>query len=657
MKQTIALKRVLAWLIIGTGCIGAGAHADPLEARRDAFRQALEQADRGKLSAAPRSLADHPLAAYLQLARYRQQPALLTPERVRAFRAEHAGQPVVELLDAVWRDELARRGDWPQWLVEDIALDTDAARCHQAKALFATGQNARAEALTAELWLRGDSAPPACDAAFAQWERLGTLDAAMRWQRILLAADQSHASLMRFVARKLPATDQARAERYAGFVESPSVQARSWVPHSDDAQVVRAGLVRMARTDVAAAERLFDQLADPLQLDANQRGAVLGAIALWSAASYEADSARRFARVPAHAFDARLHEWRAREALARDDYAGLLQAIAQMPEVQRGESRWRYLAARMQQMLGQTSAAAAALALLAREANYHGFLAADHSASSYALCPREPSDDPAIAADVAADPGLVRALELHALGRPRWALHEWNHLLKRLDDERRRVAIERAIDAGWTDRAVFDLNQGDDLQFYRLRFPLAHKRHLTRTAKREGIDAAWVAALIRAESAWQPGVRSHANAYGLMQLLPSTGQAKARQLGLGWHGTRTLYDPVANITLGTAYLAEMLDARGRQPYLATAAYNAGPAPVSRWQQQRPPRDADLWVETIPYRETRDYVARVMAFSVIYDWRLGRAPYPLSARLLGQPDAKLPRRVFQCPDSPPSVAVR
>lgn len=653
----MSLKRVLAWMLIGSGCIGTCALADPLEARRDAFRQALEQADRGKLAAAPRSLADHPLAAYLQLARYRQQPALLTPERVRDFRAEHPRQPVVELLEAVWRDELARRGDWPQWLVEDVVLDNDTARCHQAHALFATGQNARAETLTAALWLRGDSAPPACDAAFARWERLGQLDASMRWRRILLAADQGNASLMRFLARKLGTADQARAERYAGFIEAPGPQARHWVRHDDDAQVVRAGLVRMARGDVAAAERLFDQLADPMKLDALQRGQVLAAIALWSAASYESDSARRFARVPPEAFDARLHEWRAREALARDDYAGVLKAIAQMPEVQRGESRWRYLGARMQQMLGQTSAAGAALATLAIEANYHGFLAADHGAVPYALCPREPSDDPAVGAEVAADPGLVRALELHVLARPRWALHEWNHLLKRLDDERRRVAIELAIDAGWTDRAVFDLNQGEDLQFYRLRFPLAHKRHLTRTAKREGIDAAWVAALIRAESAWQPGVRSHANAYGLMQLLPGTGQAKARQLGIGWQGTRTLYDPVANITLGTAYLAEMLDARGRQPYLATAAYNAGPAPVSRWQQQRPPRDADLWVETIPYKETRDYVARVMAFSVIYDWRLGRAPYPLSARLLGQPDAKLPRRVFQCPDSPPSVAAR
>lgn len=657
MKQTMSLKRVLACLLMGTGCVGASAGADPLAARRDAFRQALEQADRGKLSAAPRSLSDHPLAAYLQLARYRQQPGQLTPERVRDFRAEHARQPAVELLDIVWRDELARRGDWPRWLVEDIALDDDTARCHQAHALFATGQNARAESLTTELWLRGDSAPPACDAAFARWERLGKLDAAMRWRRILLAADQGNASLMRFLARKLPGPEQARAERYAGFIESPGVQARSWASHADDAQVVSAGLIRMARSDVAAAERVFDQLSGPMKLDAMQQGRVLSAIALWSAASYEADSARRFARVPPAAFDARLHEWRAREALARDDYAGVLQAIAQMPEVQRGESRWRYLGARMQQLTGAPSAAAAALAVLATEANYHGFLAADHGATAYALCPREPSDDPAIGAAVAADTGLIRALELHVLGRPSWALHEWNHLLRRLDDDHRRVAIALAIEAGWTDRAVFDLNQGDDLQFYRLRFPLAHKRHLTRTAKHEGIDAAWVAALIRAESAWQPGVRSHANAYGLMQLLPGTGRAKARQLGIGWNGTRTLYDPVANITLGTAYLAEMLDARGRQPYLATAAYNAGPAPVSRWQQQRPPRDADLWVETIPYRETRDYVARVMAFSVIYDWRLGRAPYPLSARLLGQPDAKLPRRVFQCPQSPPSVAVR
>lgn len=627
------------------------APAQSLADRRADFRQALEQAERGRLAAPPRSLVDHPLAAYLELARLRHKPETLTTKQVEAFVTQHAGSPVGELLLRTWWDELARRKDWPGWIKADVPLDDDTRRCHQARALFGTGKRDAAVTLGTALWLRGDSAPSACDAVFAEMARIGVLNTPLREQRMLLAADEGRPSLMRYLARQLDKPSQLRVERFASFIEKPDARAATWPPHADNARIVAAGLRRLARSDPDGAERLYDRLAKPAGLDAAQRGSVLAAIALWSAASYHGESARRFARVPTEAYDEQLHTWRVREALARDAFAEAREAIARMPADVAAEPRWRYVAARMDRALGQPIAANTAFEKLADEAHYHGFLAADQLQQPYALCPREPLDDKAMREDVEQHEAFVRALELHALARHRYALMEWSRLRETLDADRRRIATSLAIQAGWTDRSVFDLNSGEDLQFYSLRFPLAHKRHLTREAEDRGLDPAWIAALIRAESAWQPTVRSHANAYGLMQLLPATGQAKARQLGISWRGSRTLFDARKNITLGTAYLADMLDQRGGQPYLATAAYNAGPAPVSRWQSQRPAKDADLWIETIPYRETREYVARVMAFSAIYDWRLGRDAYPVSARLIGQPDTQRPRRVFQCPSAP------
>ena len=82
------------------------------------------------------------------------------------------------------------------------------------------------------------------------------------------------------------------------------------------------------------------------------------------------------------------------------------------------------------------------------------------------------------------------------------------------------------------------------------------------------------------------------------------------------------------------------------PYVAIAAYNAGPAPTARWQSQRPSFDPDLWIETISYKETREYVARVLAFSVIYDWRLNGNALPVSDRMMGRVQAK--RKAFTCP---------
>jgi soluble lytic murein transglycosylase len=133
---------------------------------------------------------------------------------------------------------------------------------------------------------------------------------------------------------------------------------------------------------------------------------------------------------------------------------------------------------------------------------------------------------------------------------------------------------------------------------------------------------------------------------GLMQILPATGAAIARRLGLSWNGASSLYQPDTNIILGSAYLRKMLDDNGGQPYFAIAGYNAGPTPLLRWRSQRPGMEPDFWIETISYKETREYVARVLAFSVIYDWKLDNSAHTLADRLRGRVDGQ--RKAFTCP---------
>src|SRR3546814_19996107 len=128
---------------------------------------------------------------------------------------------------------------------------------------------------------------------------------------------------------------------------------------------------------------------------------------------------------------------------------------------------------------------------------------------------------------------------------------------------------------------------------------------MRREARKHRRDPAWVAADIRAESIFNPRARSSANARGLMQVLPSTGAAVAKRNGIPYGGAESLYDSDTNIAIGTAYLRQMEDKYG-QTYFAIAAYNAGPSPVARWPSQRPGMEPDFWIETISYKETRDY---------------------------------------------------
>jgi soluble lytic murein transglycosylase len=138
---------------------------------------------------------------------------------------------------------------------------------------------------------------------------------------------------------------------------------------------------------------------------------------------------------------------------------------------------------------------------------------------------------------------------------------------------------------------------------------------------------------------------------GLMQLLPSTAKRTARRLGVAWSGAASLYHPETNMVLGIAHLRHELDDHAGIAYQAIAAYNAGPVPVTRWNRDRPGFDPDLWIETVTYKETREYVARVLAFSVIYDWRLDGTAVPVSERMLGRTVAKSARRPFACPLPP------
>jgi len=142
-------------------------------------------------------------------------------------------------------------------------------------------------------------------------------------------------------------------------------------------------------------------------------------------------------------------------------------------------------------------------------------------------------------------------------------------------------------------------------------YPLKWWANIKEEARRYGLDPYLIAGLIRQETVFEPQARSHSNAYGLMQLLPSTGTAVARRTSLG--GGRVtisdLYNPVLNIQLGTAYVKELLDKFGRFEYVALA-YNGGETRVRRWLRERPAGEIEEWVENIPISETRLYVQGV-----------------------------------------------
>lgn len=648
------MKRLLVLLAAaGAATWLPSAAAQSADAQRLAMRTALDAAEAGTLSPAQASAqARSPVYGWLEYAAMKRSIDTVATAQAQDFLARYAGQPVAEAFRALWLPALARRQDWTTFLANWKPSDNRGLRCAELTARQATGKaDAQWDADAQALWRsNGKSLPDGCDAVFAVLQARGGLTDALRWQRVDAAADEQQPAVMRSAARGLPAADLAQANDYAGFLDQPDARALRWPKTERSRRVATDGLEKLAKSNPDAAEQLLPQLAATLGLSETQRGQVLYQIALWTVASYLPDSARRLNAVPDAAYDERLHEWRAREAMARGDWPAALAAIRKMPAQQRADARWQYFEARLAEKTGDAATAQTLYRSAARDPSFHGFLAADRLKQSYALCPWEPRDGAQAKAAVARDPALVRALELFRLDRSGWAVLEWNDALSRFDDTQRRLAVEVAGDAGWFDRAVFALGKRPEEQrLYALRFPLHHDDAIRREAQKNALDPAWIAAEIRAESVFTPTARSPANARGLMQVLPSTGAAVAKNIGLnGYAGAQSLYDPETNIAIGSAYLRQLMNTYGGLPYVTMAAYNAGPTPTARWQSQRPGYDPDFWIETISYKETRDYIARVLAFSVIYDWRLNGDALPLSDRLVGRLNDS--RRRFTCPGS-------
>ncbi|MET0814107.1 MAG: transglycosylase SLT domain-containing protein [Pseudoxanthomonas sp.] len=651
------MKRTYSTIVLAAAFglfLPCDAGAQNLDAQRPRIKAALEAAESGRFDASDYpGLAAHPLYGWVELADLKRDIDTLSTSQAQSFLKRYEGQAVAESFRALWLPALSRRQDWPTLRAAWKPTANVGLQCAELNARQALGKADAQWTLDAQkIWTStGKALPDSCDPIFNLMGANGSLTPALRWERIDKAAAEQQPAVMRAAARGLPAADAALANDYAAFLDSVHARALGWPKTERSRRMAMYGLMRLAKASPASAESQLPQYASALGMNETERGKVLYEAALWTVASYEPDSARRLNAVPESVYDEKLHEWRVREAMARGDWRAALAAVRKMPKTQREDSRWRYFEARLAEKTGENAEAQRLYREAAKSPTFHGFMAADRIDQGYALCAWIPNDGAQARAAVARDPAIVRAMELWKLDRPGWATSEWNSALSRFDDTQRRLAVEVARDNGWFDRAVFSLGSAsgqsrpDEQRLYELRFPLHHGDTIRREAAKNAIDPAWVAAEIRAESVFNPKARSGANAMGLMQVLPSTGAATAKSLGLPWGGAASLYDPDTNIMLGTAYLRQMENKYGA-PYVAIAAYNAGPAPTARWQSQRPNYDPDFWIETISYKETREYVARVLAFSVIYDWRLTGNALPITDRMLGRVDAK--RKSFSCP---------
>ncbi len=613
--------------------------------RRDAaarrlFIAAMDRIEAGVPDAPdPPALVRYPLYEYLVAARLQRDataaPGPTSDARVAKFLDAHAHQPVIYALRRDWLLSLAARGRWRTFLPLAASSADRRLVCDRLAGRIATGIDptdlpARAIAQ----WLEPRAPPSECDPVFAWLRRRGFLTDDLRELRVRATLDADDPRLaLRFAAR-LPAQRAAPLRLWARLLEEPRPVLESIVddPRRDaPAEAIAAGFDLLSRRDGQAAMSLLPRLLERPDLPPALRPRLRLSAALGAAYDRDTDALAAFARVPATALGAAGDEWRVRAALWNGDFALALAGIDALPPAVAAEPRWQYWRARAVAATAGARAARPLYAKVARRRDFYGYLAADRLRWPYRLHVHPAPVDRRILGRLAAQPGLIRARELYFCGMIERATREWQYALRDAQAPTLVQAARLAADWGWYARSIIALKQADDWDDLRLRYPRPYRRAVARASRMARVPSDWLFAVMRQESLYQTDALSPADARGLMQLEPRTAVAIARH----WHLRRPTPDELMNppvaLEFGAAYLRELLDRFDGQLPLGLAAYNAGPAAVERWLPDHP-MPADVWIENIPYRETRAYVQHIVEHIVAFAWTRGARP-PRLAHLL------------------------
>jgi soluble lytic murein transglycosylase len=631
-------------LVLCAGVTPGMARADPpgesARARYQQAEQALASGAWETFRALSESLRDYPLAPDLAVEALLQRLSQAEAEDVEPVLAAQAGTGPGERLRRLWLGRLAREQRWDDYVRLYVDNGSETRACLYRYALLQQGDPEPAFAGLEALYLTGASRPDVCDPLFAAWAEQGGLTPELVWQRVELALARGASGVARYQRHYLPPADQPWLDYRLAAARHPrqALQPPQGA-HPRRAEVLSAALSELAET---APDQALEALATRFAtLSPAQQGVVRTTAGLALAERDDPTGALESLNALAPGTGSvRLQQQRLRAGLRLAAWIRLPDWIQALPPSERARPQWQYWLGRaLEQRTSEADAARAAYEAAAADRSLWGFLAAERIDQPIKIDHRPvPVSDQRLQA-LLASPRAARVRELQALGRPVAIRREWREygrdLQRRYQGAEQQRALQEAAALaralGFPSQAILILAHSDSWDDLELRFPRLFEDLTAQAARETGLPEAWLLAIIRQESLFNADAISPAGAIGLMQLMPPTAREVAQRLGLASPNPQALRQPALNIRLGSHYLAQLVKRFDGHVALVTAAYNAGPTRVQHWLPEQP-MDADCWIATIAYAETRAYVDRVLTYRLLYADRLGGAPPSLTELL-------------------------
>lgn len=596
MNQTL-FNVVLACALAAGGCL----HHEQLLASADAH------------------LVSHSHAQYQQLSKD------MTQDRAAVIAFIETDSPYANKLRQRWLVQLATEEDWQTILSYYKASNDDGAECAYLSALFHSGQQDTALAGVPRLWLVPYSQPKACDEIFEQWRLAGKLTPEMIWRRVELAIAAKEFELAQHLQQQLPEDERDKVTLWIKTSKQPWLITRTTFKRSPVAsRIIRDALIQIADKRPSRAAKLWPQFDKTQDFSTADKQAILREIAIHLALKHDKRSEYWFSQTMLSDDDVTAHEWRIRAMLAQQHWPQLIQIIQNSPNKIQQKPCWQYWLARAYYATGQRTKAKSIMQSIAKKRHYYGFLASKHMQQDSHLGHQNGATDRASLQAIQAHPSVQSAKAHYDNQAYKKARVAWWHAMRSLDDDEKYLAAKLAAEWGWHEQAILTAKYANHQDDLKLRFPAPHRNTVLRTAMQFNLQPAFIYAIIRQESSFQHDAHSPDGARGVMQLLPETANDYARHLKAK-QNPKQLFNIKHNIEIGGQHLKRMLKSfRGNYVYVA-ASYNAGMRKVQHWMRRKTVSDPTIWIETLPWVETRNYIKNVLTYTVIYQHHLGNTP--------------------------------
>ena len=604
------------------------------------MREAFRKNDVARLQEALPKVQGHPLeplAAYWALKARLEQAS---PEDIRAFLTRYADSYYEDRLRNDWLLLLGKRADWATFAQELPRFRMNDDREVQCYALLLPPSPSDAAAQVATRWLAQKELDQGCASAARQLLQTGQMAPAVAWQRARLALENNRP---RAATQAVELVDMASVPVLEAIYADPQryLDDKITALRPRTKELVTLALVRLAMRNETMAAEHASHLRWRAQLTQEELSWVWGVIGKRAAQNLSPKALDYFAYADNIHLDDDHLAWKTRAALRAGAWPQVAAAIAAMSPAQQQESTWTYWQARalQAQYPNDTAQQNQAHTLYQRIAGSKGFyeqLALEALGQPVTLPPAPAPLDALETLSVRQNPSLQRALYAIRIGLRAEGVREWNyatnlHTPGGMSERELLAAADLACQHEVWDRCINTSERTKDSVDHLQRYPTPFHDLVARRAQEVNLDPAYVYGLIRQESRFVMDARSGVGASGLMQVMPATAEWTAKRIGLNGFKAQDLAQRDTNIRIGTAYLKFALDdVEGSMP-MAAAAYNAGPGRPRNWRNG-PVLDGAIWVENIPFTETRDYVKNVLANTLNYSVRLTGQPQKPSTRL-------------------------